>query len=104
MNDKVVLIVGATSMIGRACAHLFSQQGMKLMLVAQDKNKLDNLVKELTAQVESCIADICVEADVKSIISKTIKSFQRIDGVMQNVAVYPWKPIDELELIDWISY
>lgn len=101
MNDKVILIVGATSMIGRACALLCAQQGMKLMLVARDQHKLENLVSELSGQVEYCVGDVCSEEDIKSFVDKTIKSFHRIDTVILNVAIYPWKTIDELDLTEW---
>lgn len=77
MKDKVVLIVGATSMIGRACAHLLARQGMKLMLVARDQHKLNNLVVELNGQVEYCVADICVPEDVKAIVNKTTKTLYK---------------------------
>lgn len=52
MQDKVILIIGATSMIGQVCARLLAQQGMKLMLVARDQYKLDNLASELNGNIE----------------------------------------------------
>lgn len=101
MKDNVVLILGATSMIGDACARLFSQYGMKLMLVAKDENKLRKLAHELNENVEFCIADLSSSDQINLIVNKTLKSFNRIDTVIHNVAIYPWKKIDELSLAEW---
>lgn len=101
MRDKVVLITGATSMIGQACAHLFSQKGMKLMLAGRSAPKLENFAKDLTGHVDLCVTDICLEADVQSMVEQTMASFHRIDAVIHNIAVYPWKLINELELLEW---
>lgn len=101
MKDKIVLITGVTSMIGKACAHLFSQKGMKLILVGRSANKLENLAKDLTGHFELCVTDMCSEAAVQSMIEKTMASFHRIDAVIHNVAIYPWKSIAELTLSEW---
>lgn len=101
IKDKVTLIVGATSMIGQACAHLFAQEGRKLMLAARNEHELNKLAKELPGEVGYCVADICIEESVKSIISKTLKTFHRIDAVILNVAIYPWRQINELDLAEW---
>jgi len=101
MKDNVILIMGATSMIGQACARLFAQQRMKLMLVARDQQKLNKLVNELTGEIDFCVADIGIQDGVKTVINKTMKSFHRIDAVIYNVAIYPWKRIDEINLTEW---
>jgi len=101
MKDKVVLIAGATSMIGTACAQLFTKHGMKVMLAGRCAHKLDNLAKTLKGRFELCVTDFCLAESVQSMIDQTISSFGRIDAVIYNVAVYPWKSIAELELVDW---
>lgn len=101
MKDKVVLITGATSMIGKACTQLFAQQGMKLMLAGRSADKLDNLTKDLTGHFELCVTDLCSEASVRSMVEQSMTSFHRIDAVIYNVAIYPWKSIAELALSEW---
>jgi 3-oxoacyl-[acyl-carrier protein] reductase len=101
MQNKVVLITGATSMIGSACAYLFSQQGAKLMLVGRNESKLNQLAKELTGDVNYCVANMDSPQDIKEFIDKTVALYGRIDAVIQNVAVYPWKLISELSLTEW---
>jgi 3-oxoacyl-[acyl-carrier protein] reductase len=101
MKEKVAIITGATSMISRACAQVFAEEGMKLMLVGRSKTKLEELANELKCPVEIHVMDVTSEMDVKKMIRKTISTFKKIDALIQNVAIYPWKRIEELTLEEW---
>ena len=47
-KDKVILIAGATSMIGRSLAVLLNKDYNKLILLGRDKDKLEKLIDEMT--------------------------------------------------------
>lgn len=49
MEKKIVLITGATSGIGEACAHRFAREGYDLILTGRNTTKLESLKQELTA-------------------------------------------------------
>lgn len=101
MKDKVAIITGATSMIGRACARLFAEQGMKLMLVGRSMDKLEEMASDLSGLVEINAIDSRSETEIKAMVQRTISLFHHIDAVVQNVAIYPWKCIDALTLEEW---
>lgn len=101
MMKKVVLVIGATSMIGTAVAKLFSGHEIKLMLVGRDHEKLCKLSASLTGETEFCVADVSVPEEIEAMISKTLKVFRRIDAIIINTAIYPWKTIEELGLAEW---
>lgn len=101
MKDKVAILTGATSMIGRACARLFSEHGMKIMLVGRSLEKLEKIANDLPGIVEIYSLGSLSENEIKTMVLKTISLFGHIDVVVQNVAIYPWKCIDELTLDDW---
>lgn len=87
-------------MIGRAAAHLFASKGMKLMLLGHSQDKLDAL--DLPSQVaKTRTLDITDEDEVQSAIDEAEAHFGRIDCVLQNVAIYPWKLMTELSLEEW---
>lgn len=101
MKDKVAIITGATSMIGKACAELFSEQGMKLFLIGRSLEKLEKVAADLSGTVEISALDNLSDTEIKKAIQSAITLFHHIDAVIQNVAIYPWKSIDELTLEDW---
>jgi 3-oxoacyl-[acyl-carrier protein] reductase len=101
MKNKVILIVGATSMIGRACAHLFAKEGAQLTLLGQDQTKLMDLANELNVPAEIGCINITSESDVNTIIKKTADTYKHIDALVLNVAIYPWKSVEELTLKEW---
>lgn len=90
VKDKVVIITGASSGIGRALALDFGSKGSRLVLAARSKDKLDELANELTAkgvQVVTVKADVSVEADCASIADEAIKAFGRIDILINNAGI-----------------
>ena len=91
MKDKVAILTGATSMIGRACARLFSEHGMTLMLVGRSLEKLEKIASDLPGIVEIYALSSLSENEIKTMVLKTMSLFGHIDAVVQNVAIYPWK-------------
>lgn len=88
-------------MIGNACAHLFAHNRMKGMLTAHTKEKLESLSQIRDEDFQKRSMDVCSETDVQRIINQTIESFHRIDAVIYNAAIYPYKSIEECDLLDW---
>ena len=75
IRGKVVLITGAGSGMGRATAHLFSDEGAKVIVTDINKDRADRVTKEITdSQGEA----INLELDVsrKDQIDKTIEKIQ----------------------------
>lgn len=81
-KPKTILIAGATSMIGQACAHLFQDQ--KLLLLARDHEKLKTLAQKLTRAPETYIVDITSEQSIQSTISDILTQYEHIDAVIYN--------------------
>ena len=71
MKNKVIIITGASSGIGEACAMNFSKRGANLILAARSEEKLKLLCEKLnTNSVSSfyCVADVSIESDCKKLI------------------------------------
>lgn len=68
LKGKTALITGVTSGIGKSCAIMLAQQGVNLILVARDKNKLDILKVQLEhtgVEIELIVLDVRDRAAVK---------------------------------------
>jgi len=90
MKDKVIIITGASSGIGLACAREFSKRGAHLALAARSLNKLKEVEEELRqagTQVISIQTDVSQEADCKNMVDKTVEAFGRVDILINNAGI-----------------
>ena len=90
MQNKVVIITGASSGIGLALAKEFAQRGSKLVLAARSAEKLKDLETEFNNKGTEtiCVAtDVSKEAECKNLIDKAIAKFNRIDILINNAGI-----------------
>lgn len=89
-NSKAVIITGASSGIGKACAEIFAAKGWKVMLAARQLDKLQYIefqLKQKGAEVAVCAADVSKEEDCKNLVSETVKVFGQIDVLICNAGI-----------------
>jgi len=104
IKDKIALITGASSGIGKATAFCFAKEKAKLMLVARNKNALQemaNSARSLGAKVEIFPADITVEDQVKQCIDTTLKIYSGIDIIVNSAGIIANGTIENTTLEDW---
>ena len=90
MQNKVIIITGASSGIGLACAREFAKQGAQLSLGARNIEALEALKKELLMDSHQVIVtktDVSIENDCKQLIDNTVKQFGRIDILINNAGI-----------------
>lgn len=91
-QDKVVLITGGTSGIGRATALAFAGEGAKVVVAGRRENEGAEsvaLVEQAGGQGLFVRADVSVEEDVASMIAQTVEAFGRLDFAFNNAGVFP---------------
>ena len=84
MKNKIILITGATSGIGRATAVRFANGGARLILCGRRKEKLDLLVRELGENHMSIIFDVRDKKAVFKAIESLPKVYKKIDVLINN--------------------
>ena len=84
MKNKIILITGATSGIGRATAIRFANEGARLILCGRRKEKLDVLVRELGENHMSIIFDVRDKKAVFKAIESLPKVYKKIDVLINN--------------------
>lgn len=90
MNDKVALITGASSGIGRATAETFAAKGSKVVLAARRKDELMALASEIEArggQASFVVTDVSVAKDVERMVAHTMETFGRLDYAVNNAGI-----------------
>jgi NAD(P)-dependent dehydrogenase (short-subunit alcohol dehydrogenase family) len=110
--NKIVLVTGATSGIGKATALRFAQAGASIAAVARDQARLLELQKEIEAQsgqVLTIQADLSLAVAPAKVVSKTIEHFGGIDvlvnaaghissGTIENTSLQAWDAMLDINL------
>ena len=104
LQDKVVLVTGASGGIGAACARHFTEEGAKLVLSGYTNfEAVEKLSAKLPTDSIAIRADVRKEEDVSHLFKKAEKRFGTVDILVANAGVWPPKstPLREMELSQW---
>ena len=85
--DKVIIVTGGGSGIGRCTAHELASLGAQVIVTGRKQEKLDHVVQEIThdgGKATGLICDIRDEEQVKSTIANIVEQFGKIDGLVNN--------------------
>lgn len=100
LNEKVTLITGASSGIGRALAYAFARRGARVALTARREERLEAVRREIepyTSDVLVIPADLTDEAQLEQVISRVLETFGRIDILVNNAGLTHSGPLQSLD-------
>ena len=102
LQDKVVVIMGASSGIGAATANLLASQGAKLSIAARRLNRLEKIQAENPqAEIKTFEADVTKADDVQRVIDGTVAAYGRVDVLFNNAGIMPVNNLDQLAHSEW---
>jgi NADP-dependent 3-hydroxy acid dehydrogenase YdfG len=104
LQNKVVLITGASKGIGKATALLFAKEGARLALIARNEQELILLKQEINnlgTVAEIFVGNVGDEAFVQSTIAASINIFGTIDIVVNNAGFGVFKLSEETTTEEW---
>ncbi|MEQ9726060.1 MULTISPECIES: SDR family oxidoreductase [unclassified Pseudomonas] len=104
IQEKVVLITGASSGIGEGCARLLAERGARVVLGARRVERLEQLVADIRAAGGQAIArrlDVTDAADVQAFADAAMAEYGRIDVLLNNAGVMPLSMLEALKLDEW---
>ncbi len=90
MDKKVVVITGASSGIGKACAHVFAAQGFRIVMAARDFQKLQQAAGEMKLKAGDFMlvqTDVSDEKQCSALVTSAVEKFGRIDVLICNAGV-----------------
>ena len=104
VQNKVIVITGASSGIGEASAKLLAQHGAKVVLGARRESRLQAIVRDIQAaggQASYRVTDVTKPADVQALVDQAQSNFGGLDVIFNNAGIMPSSPISALHVDEW---
>src|SRR5262245_55005355 len=105
LQNKVAIITGGTTGIGRATAVLFAEQGAKVVIAGRreaEGNESLGLVKKAGGEGMFVKTDVAKSADVQALVKKTVEKYGRVDTAFNNAGIEgAWAPITDTPEEEW---
>lgn len=101
MKDKVVVITGGSSGIGKALAETFGRQGSRILITGRNVQEMNNTVEELKAKgiaIAGFRADVSVEEDNRRMAEEALTLYGRIDILINNAGISMRALFSEVDL------
>lgn len=104
IQNKVVIITGASSGLGEATAKRLAASGAKLMLAARREDRLKELVAAIAqtgGTANYLVTDVTDRAQVEALAKQTLSTYGRIDVLINNAGLMPLSPLDQIKVEEW---
>ena len=104
IREKVIVITGASSGLGKAAAKHLAKEGAIVVLGARRKERIESLANEINGTGGRSLAqvtDVTVAEQVKSLVDIAVSTFGRIDVIINNAGLMPLSPLERLKIEEW---
>ena len=101
LEDRVVVVTGASSGIGEACAVAFAAKGAKVVLAARRAERLAGLVERLGDAALAVTTDVTDEAAVQNLFDRAVERFGTVDVLINNAGIADSTAVYEMTLETW---
>ena len=102
VENKVVIITGASSGLGEATAKVLSGNGAKVVLSARREDRLTKLAGEIGENAVYLKSDVTSLEDMQSLVQLAKEKFGKVDAVFANAGIMPGGNLSELKVQDWM--
>ena len=101
LSDKVALVTGGGSGIGKAIAKALLAEGCKVIINGRNEEKLEQAKTELGSNVESMVCDVTDEGQVENTFSSIISNYDRCDILINNAGMAAKAKAHEMKYETW---
>ena len=103
VENKVILITGASSGIGEATAKVLVQNGAKVVLSARREDRLQALAAQLGENAAYLKSDVTSLEDMQALAALAKQRFGKIDVLFANAGIMPGSNLSQLKVQDWMD-
>lgn len=104
LQDKVAIITGGTSGMGRDTAYVFAEEGAKVVITGRNEDRAKAVVEEIEkngGEAFYVIADMTNRDNLQQIVDKTIEKFGTVDILFNNAGLLSVTPTLDIGLEEW---
>jgi NADP-dependent 3-hydroxy acid dehydrogenase YdfG len=104
IENKAVIITGATSGIGEAAARLLAKKGASLVLGSRREDRLKSLASEMQAlggRAAYRRTDVVKPEDSQELVKLSLAEFGKVDAIFLNAGIMPNAPLSKMLTSDW---
>jgi len=104
LQNKVAIVTGSGQGIGKGIALELAKEGAKVVVSDINQENIDRTVDEIKSLGSDAVgvkADVSNIENVNQLVKSTIKEFGRVDILINNAGIYPFKPLTEMEENEW---
>ena len=104
LEDKVAIVTGATSGMGRDSAKLFAAEGAKVVVTGRTEERAKAVVDDIKAEGGEAIyviADMANLDDIQKIFDTTMDTYGTVDVLFNNAGMLSMSPLMDLTIEEW---
>ena len=101
LNDKVAIVTGAGSGIGRACALALAREGAKVALIGRRKDRLKDVAREIVDSAFVLAADISKTVEIDRVVEQTVGRFGGLDVLLNSAGVLHVGTVEHITEEEW---
>jgi NAD(P)-dependent dehydrogenase (short-subunit alcohol dehydrogenase family) len=101
LQNKIAIITGAGSGIGRACALALAREGAKVALVGRRKDRLEKVAGEIGDSAVVLAADVSKNQEIERIVEQTVARFGGLNVLVNNAGVLHIGTVEQITEEQW---
>lgn len=103
IENKVIIVTGASSGIGEETAKVLAQNGAKIVLSARREDRLQALATEIGDNAVYLKSDVTKAEDMATLVALAKEKFGKVDVLFANAGIMPAGNMSELKVRDWMG-